>query len=162
MNDSIVAAAVAAGRGALFESEGKALLAQCGIDVPRSRFVACAEDAAAAVAGLTGPFAVKVVSSDILHKSDAGGVAIGLADGTVVADAIRDMMRKPAIAAAAVEGYLVEEMAPAGLEVVVGAIRDPQFGPMVMVGLGGVLVEVARRCELPAMPDRPGRGRRDA
>ena len=137
MNDSIIAAAVAAGRSALTENEGKTLLAQCGIDVPRSRIVARAEDAAAAAADLDGPFVVKVVSSDILHKSDAGGVAIGLADGAAVTEAIREMARKPAIAAVAVEGYLVEEMAPAGQEVVVGAIRDPQFGPMVMVGLGG-------------------------
>ena len=142
MNDSILAAAVAAGRSALTEIEGKTLLAQCGIAVPRSRIVVRAEDAAAAVAGLDGPFAVKVVSSDILHKSDAGGVAIGLADGTAVTGAIRDMACRPAIAAATIEGYLVEEMAPAGREIVAGAYRDPQFGPMVMVGLGGIFVEV--------------------
>ena len=142
MNGSILAAAVAAGRGALTESEGKALLAQYGIHVPRSRVVAGAEEAATAVAGVDGPFVVKVVSPDILHKSDSGGVAVGLADGAAVAGAIREMARRPAIAAAAVEGYLVEEMAPAGLEVVVGGFRDPQFGPMVMVGLGGIFVEV--------------------
>ena len=142
MNDSILAAAVAAGRGALTESEGKALLAQYGIHVPRSRVVAGAEEAATAVAGVDGPFVVKVVSPDILHKSDSGGVAVGLADGAAVAGAIREMARRPAIAAAAVEGYLVEEMAPAGLEVVVGGFRDPQFGPMVMMGLGGIFVEV--------------------
>ena len=142
MNGSILAAAVAAGRGALTESEGKALLAQYGIHVPRSRVVAGAEEAATAVASVDGPFVVKVVSPDILHKSDSGGVAVGLADRAAVAGAIREMARRPAIAAAAVEGYLVEEMAPAGLEVVVGGFRDPQFGPMVMVGLGGIFVEV--------------------
>ena len=142
MKGSILPAAVAAGRDALTELEGKALLAQCGINVPRSWIVADPEEAGGAVAGLDGPFAVKVVSPDILHKSDAGGVAIGLANGTAVAAAIRAMARKPAIAASRVEGYLVEEMAPPGLEIVVGAIRDPQFGPMVMAGLGGILVEV--------------------
>ena len=142
MIGSILAAAVAAGRDALTETEGKTLLAGCGIDVPRSRVVARAEDAASAVAGLDGPFVVKVVSRDILHKSDAGGVAVGLADAAAVAAAIRAMARRPAIAAAGVEGYLVEEMAPSGREVVVGAVRDPQFGPMVMVGLGGIFVEV--------------------
>ena len=141
MNDLILAAA-AAGRRALTEIEGKTLLAEWGIEVPRSRFVARAEDAAAAVAGLDGPFVVKVVSPDILHKSDAGGVAVGLADGAAVAAAIREIAREPAVAAAAVEGYLVEEMAPPGREVVIGAIRDPQFGPMVMVGLG----ESSSRC----------------
>ena len=142
MNDSSLCAAVAARRRTLTETEGKALLAQYGIDMPRSRLVATPEDAEEAVAGLDGPFAVKVVSRDILHKSDVGGVALRLADGAAVAAAIREMARKPAIAAAAVEGYLVEEMAPPGREVVIGGIRDPQFGPMLMVGLGGVFVEV--------------------
>ena len=142
MNDSILHAAVAAGRDALTEMEGKTLLARCGIDVPRSRFVTGPEGAEEAVAGRDGPFVVKVVSTDILHKSDAGGVAVGLPDAAAVAAAIGAMTRRPAIAAAAVDGCLVEEMAPAGLEVVVGAFRDPQFGPMVMAGLGGILVEV--------------------
>ena len=156
MNESILAAAISAGRGALPESEGKALLAQYGIEVPCSRVVAGADEAAAAVAGLDGPFVVKVVSTEILHKSDAGGVAVGLADGTAVARAIREMAGRPAIAAAAVEGYLVEEMAPAGLEVAVGAIRDPQFGPMVMVGLGGIFVEVLGDVSFRLCPIDPG------
>ena len=163
MNDSILPAAVAAGRDALTEIEGKALLAPYGINVPRSRIVTIPEDAEKAVTGLDGPFVVKVVSTDILHKSDAGGVAVGLADGAAVAAAIREIARKPAVAAATVEGYLVEEMAPPGREVVIGAIRDPQFGPMVMVGLGGIFVEVLGdvsfrlcpidRCEAAAMLD---------
>ena len=156
MTDSILAAAVSDGRGALTESEGKALLARCGIDVPRSRVIAGADEAAAAVAGLDGPFVVKVVSGEILHKSDAGGVAVGLADAAAIAGAIREMARRPAIAGAAVEGYLVEEMAPAGLEVVVGALRDPQFGPMVMVGLGGIFVEVLRDVSFRLCPVHPG------
>ena len=156
MTDSILAAAVSDGRGALTESEGKALLARCGIDVPRSRVVGGAEEAAAAAAGLEGPFVAKVVSREILHKSDAGGVAVGLADGAAVAGAIREMARRPAIADAGVEGYLVEEMAPAGLEVVIGAIRDPQFGPMVMVGLGGIFVEVLRDVSFRLCPIDPG------
>ena len=163
MNDSILSTAIVAGRDALSEFEGKSLLAECGIEVPRSRIVARAEDGALAVTDLDGPFVVKVVSSDILHKSDVGGVAVGLADGAAVATAIREIAQRPAVAAAAVEGYLVEEMAPPGREVVIGAIRDPQFGPMVMVGLGGIFVEVLGdvsfrlcpidRCEAAAMLD---------
>ena len=156
MTDPLLAAALAAGRGALTESEGKDLLARCGIDVPRSRVVAGAEEAAAVAASLDGPFAAKIVSCDILHKNDAGGVAVGLADGAAVAEAIRAMARRPAIADASVEGYLVEEMAPAGLEVVVGAIRDPQFGPMVMVGLGGIFVEVLGDVSFRLCPVHPG------
>ena len=156
MTDSLLAAALAAGRGALTESEGKALLARHGIDVPRSRVAAGADEAAATAAGLDGPFVVKVVSREILHKSDAGGVAVGLADAAAVAGAIREMAHRPAIADAGVEGYLVEEMAPAGLEVVVGALRDPQFGPMVMVGLGGIFVEVLGDVSFRLCPVHPG------
>src|SRR5260370_28955921 len=90
---------------------------------------------------LAPPFAVKVVSPDILHKSDAGGVALGLGDAAAVRAAVEAMATKPAIAKARVEGWLVEEMIPPGREVVVGGLRDPPFGPMIMVGLGGVLVE---------------------
>ncbi|MNC86177.1 hypothetical protein D3C83_18150 [compost metagenome] len=82
------------------------------------------------------------MSPDILHKSDAGGVKVNLRTAAEAATAIRDMMREPAIAAARIDGFLVEEMAPAGQELVIGGVRDADFGPLVMVGLGGVFVEV--------------------
>jgi acyl-CoA synthetase (NDP forming) len=69
-------------------------------------------------------------------------VKVDLKTAAEVEEAIRDMMRQPAIAAARVDGFLIEEMAPQGQEIVVGGVRDPQFGPLVMVGLGGVFVEV--------------------
>lgn len=134
----------AAGRRALSEADGKALLADCGVRVPGSTVVTAVEDVPAALAGLQAPFVVKVVSPEILHKSDAGGVALGLVDAEAVQAAIRTMAEKPLIAAARVDGYLVEEMLPRGLEIVVGAVQDPQFGPMVMVGLGGIFVEVLK------------------
>jgi len=134
----------AKGRGSLDERAGKALLAAYGIAVPQSRVVKDADGVAAALAGLTPPFVVKVMSPEILHKSDAGGVKVSLADAHAVADAIRTMQAAPAIKSARVEGFLVEEMAPRGEEVVVGGIRDPQFGPLVMVGLGGIFVEVLK------------------
>lgn len=134
----------AKGRGSLDERAGKELLAAYGIAVPQSRVVTSPDGVAAAVAGLRPPFVVKVMSPEILHKSDAGGVKVNLADAKAVADAIRAMQAAPAIKAARVEGFLVEEMAPRGEEVVVGGIRDPQFGPLVMVGLGGIFVEVLK------------------
>jgi len=134
----------AKGRGSLDERAGKALLAAYGIAVPQSRVVKDADGVAAALAGLRPPFVVKVMSPEILHKSDAGGVKVNLADVHAVADAIRAMQAAPAIKSARVEGFLVEEMAPRGEEVVVGGIRDPQFGPLVMVGLGGIFVEVLK------------------
>ena len=134
----------AKGRGSLDERAGKALLAAYGIAVPQSCVVTNPDGVAAAVAGLRPPFVVKVMSPEILHKSDAGGVKVNLADVHAVADAIRAMQAAPAIKSARVEGFLVEEMAPRGEEVVVGGIRDPQFGPLVMVGLGGIFVEVLK------------------
>src|SRR5690606_24634445 len=95
-------------------------------------------------AGMKGPFVVKVISPEILHKSDVGGVALGLADAAAVEAAVDAMTRKPGIASAHVEGWLVEELAPAGLEIVIGGFRDSRFGPMLMVGLGGVFVEVLK------------------
>ena len=140
----IMAQARAEGRAALDEASGKALLAEFGIRTPCSAVVADAESGARAVQEMRGPFVVKVVSPDILHKSDAGGVALNLADGDAVAAAIREMEQKPKIAVARVEGWLVEEMSPAGREVVIGGLDDPEFGPMIMVGLGGIFVELLR------------------
>ena len=141
---SIIGAAVAAGRSSLTEAEGKALLAGFGLRVPGSVVVPDAGAVAGALAGLRGPFVAKVMSGEILHKSDVGGVALRLADASAVADAIATMAAKPGIAGKRVEGWLVEEMAPAGREVVIGGLRDPQFGPMLMVGLGGIFVEVLK------------------
>ena len=139
---SVIAQAKADRRPALDELAGKNLLAGFGVSVPRSVIAKDANSAAAAVAGLKPPLALKIMSPDILHKSDAGGVKIGLKSGAEVAQAIETMAALPAIKSARVEGFLVEEMAPAGQEIVVGAVRDPDFGPMVMVGLGGIFVEV--------------------
>lgn len=142
--ETILAHARAEGRRALDEASGKALLAAFGVATPRSVVVRDAEEGARYAAGMTAPFVVKVVSPDILHKSDAGGVTLNLADGAAVAAAIAEMAVKPAIAAARVEGWLVEEMIPKGREVVIGGFRDPEFGPMLMVGLGGIFVEVLK------------------
>ncbi|MDP0926185.1 acetate--CoA ligase family protein [Paracoccus onubensis] len=140
----IIARARASGRTALDEAAGKALLARVGIHAPRSAVVITPEEGAGHAAKMTGPFVVKVVSPEIMHKSDAGGVILNLAGPADVADAIREMSRRPKIATARVEGWLVEEMIPTGREIVIGGFRDPEFGPMLMVGLGGIFVEVLK------------------
>jgi len=140
----IIARARARGRAALDEAAGKAVLARFGIRTPRSTVVATPDEGAERAAAMTGPFVVKVVSPQILHKSDAGGVALDLAGPADVAQAIRDMAARPLIAAAQVEGWLVEEMIPKGHEIVIGGFRDPEFGPMLMVGLGGIFVELLK------------------
>jgi len=138
----LIAEARAAKRAALDELAGKRLLASFGVSVPTSLLVQDATAAAAACDKLRPPLVLKVVSPDILHKSDAGGVKVGLGNAHEVEEAVRAMMKRPAIEGARIDGFLLEEMAPAGLEIVVGGLRDPQFGPLVMVGLGGIFVEV--------------------
>jgi succinyl-CoA synthetase beta subunit len=138
----LIASARAQHRTALDEAAGKQLLASFRVEVPKSVTVTNAKGVAKAIAALNLPLAVKVMSPDILHKSDAGGVHVNLRDAAAVEQAINAMAASPAIRNARVDGYLIEEMAPAGQEVVVGAVRDPDFGPMVMVGLGGIFVEV--------------------
>ena len=130
------------GRAALDEAVGKALLAHYGVDVPRTVVVKDAAGVANAMKPLKLPVVVKVISPDILHKSDAGGVRVNLKSVKEVSDAIAAMSVLPKIGVAHVEGWLIEEMAPAGQEMVVGGLRDPQFGPLVMCGLGGIFVEV--------------------
>ena len=139
---NLIAEARKQNRSALDERAGKALLAEFGVAVPQSVTVAGADEVGQKTKALKFPVVVKVMSPDILHKSDAGGVKVGLQSAVEVEGAIRAMMQQPAIAAARIDGFLVEEMAPPGQEMVIGGLRDPQFGPLVMVGLGGIFVEV--------------------
>ncbi len=144
LNLDLLELARAGGRTTLNEMEGKALLAGYGINVPHSVRVADATEVDRRIADMTPPFALKVLSADILHKSDTGGVRLELTDAASVKVALTEMAALPAMAAAEVDGYLIEEMAPPGKEVVVGGLCDPQFGPMIMVGLGGVFIEVLK------------------
>ena len=128
----------------LNEKNAKELLGKFGINVPKSFIAKDAQDAAQKAGALCAPLVVKVVSEDILHKSDSGGVALNLKTAPDVAAAITRMQTLPAIAAARVDGWLVEEMVPAGLEIAIGGFFDPQFGPIVMLGLGGIYIELLK------------------
>ena len=139
---SLISVARQEGRTALDEAAGKTLLAQYGIAVPKTLVVKSADEVDTALRGLAFPVVVKVVSPEILHKSDAGGVRVNLASAKEVGDAIHAMSALPKIKSARVDGWLIEEMVPAGQELVVGGFRDPDFGPLVMLGLGGIFVEV--------------------
>lgn len=141
---TLIARARAAGRLSLDEASGKRVLAEFGVPVPKSAIATSAEDVESVLGGLIAPFVVKVMSQDILHKSDAGGVALRLADAASVSAAIDAMLARREIAAARVDGFLIEEMAAPGREVVIGGIHDRQFGPMLMVGFGGVFVEILK------------------
>lgn len=138
----LIAEARKQGRAALDEAAGKQLLAVYGIAVPKSVVVPGAADVEAVFKQLTAPVVIKVMSPDILHKSDAGGVSVGIGSAAAASTAIQEMMARPAIGAARIDGFLIEEMARGGQEVVIGGVHDPNFGPLVMVGLGGIFVEV--------------------
>jgi acyl-CoA synthetase (NDP forming) len=138
----LITAARAEGRSALDELTGKKLLASFGIATPRSSMVSGPGGVTKALETMKLPVVVKVMSPDILHKSDAGGVKVNLNSNAEVEEAISAMRIAPQIKDARIDGFLIEEMAPAGQEMVIGAVEDPQFGPLVMVGLGGIFVEV--------------------
>lgn len=133
-----------AGAVTLNEAESKAVLQQFGIPVAKEVFVAAGSDAAAAAKGLKAPFAVKVVSRGIAHKTEAGGVKLGVTPD-VLADAVRTVTSNAAKAVpeAKIDGVLVSEMAQ-GIEALIGIINDESFGPVVALGLGGVLTEVLK------------------
>lgn len=131
-------------RGALGEFDTKALLESYGIAVNRGSVAKDADHAVQISAGLTFPVVVKVVSSDIVHKSDVGGVVLNLPDSTAVGDAVRNMQARlrNAVPDATIDGYLVQEMVGGGTEFIVGVNVDRDFGPMIVVGVGGILVEL--------------------
>jgi len=137
-------AARESGQHALDEPTGKKILRAVGIRVPRSVVIEAGMDAHAAVVDLKPPLALKVVATGVIHKSDVGGVKLNLRNGADVVSAIADLTQSLRARDIQAEAWLVEEMAPRGVEVVVGGTLDPEFGPMVMVGLGGVFVEVLK------------------
>src|SRR5512146_617541 len=143
---SIIAKARADGRRALTEIEAKNVFAAYGLPVTATN-LSKSEDEAVELAKRTGlPIVMKVVSPDIIHKSDAGGVKVNIKDEAGVRSAYRTITEncqayKPD---ADIRGIAVQEMAPLGTEVIVGSINDPTFGPTVMFGLGGIFVEVLK------------------
>ena len=142
MTAARIAEARRQGRAALDEHGAKQVLAAYGIAVPRGVVVADATEVSRAIKALTPPLVVKLVSPDALHKSDVGGVKLNLADADAVKEAIEAIAAAAAPHGIPIEGFLIEEMAPAGKEIVIGGTIDPTFGPVVMVGLGGIFVEV--------------------
>jgi len=133
----LVEAAATAGQRVLDSQAGAEVVAAYGLSVPPSGLAACAEEAVALAGRLGYPVVLKRVAPGVVHKSDAGGVALGLEDAGAVRAAFAQIVGPG-------EQVFVQRMAPKGLEVIVGAQRDAQFGPLVMFGLGGVYVEVLR------------------
>ncbi len=128
------------------DEEARKVLSAYGIRVPRSLLASSAEEAAAAAEELGYPVAAKIASPDILHKTDIGGVRLDLGDTGDVRDAF-DLLTYRAqryMPQATLWGVVVQEMMPEGREILVGMSRDPQFGPLLAFGLGGIYVETLR------------------
>ena len=126
------------------ESEVKRLIAAYGVNVARETLAGSPEEAGEAAAGLGFPVVLKASSRDLVHKSDVGAVRVGLTDKMAVIAAAREMSQRLQVAApqARIDGFSVQEMVRGEAEVIIGVRRDPQFGPIVIVGLGGIAVEL--------------------
>ncbi|MEX2159850.1 MAG: acetate--CoA ligase family protein [Dehalococcoidia bacterium] len=154
MTAAVIEQARAQGRTLLNEVEAKQLLREAGIPVVETR-LAKTKDEAVSIAGELGyPVALKIVSPQITHKSDAGGVKLGLTSADGVSSAYDDIVAaaKRAEPNAAIDGVSVQRMAKPGVEVIAGMTTDAQFGPVLMFGLGGVLVEVLKDVAFRVVP----------
>ena len=142
--------ALADEHGVIPEYRAKALLAPLGIPFPKGRFAASVDEAIAAAEAIGGPVVMKAQATALSHKSDAGGVALNL----LGADAIRAAWEKMFADVAAydasirLDGVLIEAMGARGLELIVGAKNDPQWGPVILAGFGGVTAEILQDVRL--------------
>ena len=144
-----VAAQLAAAGPVLCEYEVKPLLAEYGIPVGEEALATSADEAVALAGTSGGPVALKIQSPDILHKTEAGGLALKLGDAEAVRAAYGQVM---AAATAQTRGVLVQAMAPKGHEMIIGLNHDATFGPMLMLGFGGIHVEVNPDVALSPVP----------
>ena len=154
---SIVDKAKAGGRKILTEVESKEILEEAGIPTARARLAATADEAVTAAKEVGFPVALKIVSPDITHKSDVGGVKLNLSTPDEVKAAFDEIVAaaKKAQPDAAIDGVSVQKMARPGIEVIMGMSQDAQFGPVLMFGLGGILVEVLKDVSFRLVPITP-------
>ena len=144
--ERIITRHIRSGQLQIGEAKAKEILTAYNFNVPVGAVATTADEAVATAERIGYPVAMKIVSPDILHKSDLGGVKLNLTSADAVRDAYDLMMLRIAqrVAHARLEGVYVEKMCPHGREVIIGMTRDPQFGPMLMFGLGGIFVEVMK------------------
>ncbi|HUW44442.1 MAG TPA: acetate--CoA ligase family protein [Dehalococcoidia bacterium] len=138
----------------LNEVKSKELLKKAGIPVVEAKLAQSKKEAISISKEMGFPVVLKISSPDVIHKSDSGGVKLGLANATQVGKAYNEIISsvKQAYPEAQIEGVSVQPMAPSGVEVIVGMSKDPQFGPVLMFGLGGILVEVLKDVSFRIVP----------
>jgi acetyl-CoA synthetase (ADP-forming) len=134
------------GRKYMLEPEAKTICLEYGIPVTTFRVATTAEDAVKFAEEIGYPTVLKVVSPDVIHKFDVGGVVLDVENPEDVQDAYKKILEnvKKNKPDAKIQGILVQEMAPSSTEIIVGSTKDPQFGPALMFGLGGIFVEVLK------------------
>jgi len=151
---TIIAGARKEGRSLLTEIEAKQVLEEAGVPVSPARLARTRDDAVKMAKELGYPIVLKIVSPQITHKSDVGGVALNLTSADEVGAAFDGIIAsaKRHVPDATIEGVAVQRMEKPGIEVIVGMTKDPQFGPVLMFGLGGVLVEVLKDVAFRVVP----------
>ena len=130
----------------LSEVEAKRLLEQAGIPVNETRLARTKSEAVSLSREIGFPVALKIASPDVVHKSDMGGVKVGLTNTAQVQKAYTEIIAniKEKLPDATIEGISVQKMARPGVEIIIGVTEDDQFGPVIMFGLGGILVEAIK------------------
>jgi acyl-CoA synthetase (NDP forming) len=151
---AVLSAALAEGRTSLLENEAKDLLSVHGVCVTQDRLARDADEAAKFADELGGETVLKIVSPDILHKSDAGGVRVGLKNADAVRAAYSEIVNNAGAfdPNAEIRGCLVCPMVAQGTELIIGIENDDQFGPVIMFGLGGILVEIFKDVAFRPLP----------
>ncbi len=141
-------------RTQLTEIESKELLQRAGIPVIETKLAKTKKEAISISRKIGFPVALKITSPDIIHKSDSGGVKLGLINATQVGNAYSEIISSAGqmFPKARVEGVSVQQMARPGIEVIIGMSKDAQFGPVLMFGLGGILVEILKDVSFRIVP----------
>jgi len=136
------------------EAEGYELLKKSGIPVPRYEIARSSSEAAKAADRIGYPVVMKVISPQIVHKSDAGGVVTGIGNAGQAREAYDSIIKNAAVAspAAVIDGVMVEEQLSSGLELIIGGKTDSTFGKVLTVGFGGILVELLRDAATRVLP----------
>lgn len=150
----IIATARSQNRVVLTEVEAKEIMQSAGVPVVETRLAKTKEEALQLAEQIGFPIVAKIVAPDITHKSDAGGVRIGITDQLEMGEAWDDLMANAQTASpgSPIHGVAVQPLAPSGTEVIIGGSQDPQFGPVVMFGLGGVFVEILKDVSFRIVP----------
>jgi acyl-CoA synthetase (NDP forming) len=153
----VIDSAKAEGRTVLTEIESKQVLEEAGVPTAAARLATTAGEAVKAAKESGYPVVLKIVSPDVTHKSDVGGVKLGLDSAEAVTAAFAEIVEavKKHQPDARIDGVAVQKMARPGIEVIIGMSKDPQFGPVLMFGLGGVLVEVLKDVAFRIVPLEP-------